>query len=613
MLKTAKKYNANFMTIRLSQKLKQQLPAWFQIEADHWAINNRAAKCLLQKHKAKTITDLMKISARIRENAAPQAHRPTNYCNCQACTKDHKRDCIHSHDCAKEALARINKMIPKLNPLYPENRPDNLTLTKRRKEQNKKAKEENGAIIFDPSVTTKDDLSECFRVFTEPQRTSKNPAQHAQNDGMNNRHNEILVYTDGSCTNNGKANARCGGGIWFGQNDPRNKAIKIPGNAQSNQIGETAAVITTLQDTPHFIPLEIASDSKYVIDGLTTNLQNWEDKGWIGVDNATFFRKAAFLLRQRSARTTFRWIKAHNGTLGNEESDRLAKEGAGKDAPDPLDLQIPPEFDLQGAKLKAIDQSTAYKGIIEQRPRPPRPNSTEYIQESRDAIEEINGTQETTAKIWTSLNRQILRPRVQQFLYKMIHKAFMIGDRWKDVRGFEQCQMCTICNMEESMRHILLECNANVRTTIWEQAKEIWPQEWQRWPDVKIGTILGIGHITLPENERQQAAENNAMTMKTRGRTRLLQILISEASHLIWVLRCERVIYRRNRQHTDQEVKNRWKRVINDRLTIDRITATKIKRDKAFTRLVNATWTQPLKKQGIPHHNWLQRCEVFSG
>ena len=358
--------------------------------------------------------------------------------------------------------------------------------------------------------------------------------------------------------NNGKENARSGGGIWFGQDDPRNKAIRVPGKEQSNQIGEIAAVVAMLQDTPHFIPLEIVSDSMYVIDGLTTNLQKWEDKGWIGIQNAPWFRKAAFLLRRRSTRTTFRWIKAHRGTLGNEESDRLAKEGAEKDEPDQLDLGIPPEFDLQGAKLRTIDQSTAYKGIIEQRPRPPRPDSIEYIQETRSAIEEINKTQETTATIWISVKRKILRPRVQQFIYKTIHKVFMIGDRWRGIRGYEQRQMCTICNEEESMKHILLECNTDARELIWKKAKELWPQEWPGWPNIKIGTILGIGQITLTGNERQQEDENDARRRRMKGRTRLLQILISEASHLIWVLRCERIMHRANRQHTNQEISARW-------------------------------------------------------
>ena len=145
------------------------------------------------------------------------------------------------------------------------------------------------------------------------------------------------------------------------------------------------------------------------------------------------FKKTAFLLKNRSARTTFRWVKGHSGELGNEESDKLAREGANKNIPDILDLQIPEDFDLQGAKLKTIDQRTAYQGILEKRPRPPRPDAIENIRAAKDAIRETNGTQETTATIWKSLKRPILRTRIQQFLYKAIHKAFMIGDRWKDV------------------------------------------------------------------------------------------------------------------------------------------------------------------------------------
>ncbi|KAF8492043.1 hypothetical protein F5888DRAFT_1619410, partial [Russula emetica] len=98
-----------------------------------------------------------------------------------------------------------------------------------------------------------------------------------------------------------------------------------------------------------------------------------------------------------------------------------------------------------------------------------------------------------------------------------------------------------------------------------------------------------------------------------RGRMRLLQILISEASNLIWVLRCERVIHRNNRPHQDQEVNARWLKIINNRLTSDRITATKIKQDKKFTSLVNATWTKLLDTRGISCHSWLHQHEVFSG
>ena len=111
--------------------------------------------------------------------------------------------------------------------------------------------------------------------------------------------------------------------------------------------------------------MKIISDSQYAINGLTTHLPQWEDQGWIGIQNAPFFKKAAYLLRKRTAPTTFQWIKGHSGDDRNEECDRLAKEGARRLTPDNLDLEIPKEFNIQGAKLATLTQSSAYKGIRE--------------------------------------------------------------------------------------------------------------------------------------------------------------------------------------------------------------------------------------------------------
>jgi ribonuclease HI len=84
-------------------------------------------------------------------------------------------------------------------------------------------------------------------------------------------------------------------------------------------------VIVAADKTLPFQPLEIVSDSKYVIDGLTTNLNSWEDQGWAGTKHAHLFRRASYLLRKQSATTTFRWVKGHSGMQGNEESDKLGE------------------------------------------------------------------------------------------------------------------------------------------------------------------------------------------------------------------------------------------------------------------------------------------------
>jgi len=46
------------------------------------------------------------------------------------------------------------------------------------------------------------------------------------------------------------------------------------------------------------------------------------------------------------------------------QNNKLAKEGAEKEIPEPIDIQILTDFDVQGAKLATINHVTAYKGIL---------------------------------------------------------------------------------------------------------------------------------------------------------------------------------------------------------------------------------------------------------
>jgi hypothetical protein len=84
-------------------------------------------------------------------------------------------------------------------------------------------------IVFDLTLTSKDDISECFRVFTNPDKMAAIPAHRFIDNGTRERHPVTQVYTDDACMNNGKPDARCGAGVWFGPDDPRNLAPRVPG------------------------------------------------------------------------------------------------------------------------------------------------------------------------------------------------------------------------------------------------------------------------------------------------------------------------------------------------------------------------------------------------
>ncbi len=232
-------------------------------------------------------------------------------------------------------------------------------------------------------------------------------------------------------------------------------AICVPGKRQSNQISEIAAVIVAAESFPIFYPLRIITNSKYVIDGLTMHLPKWEDNRWIGVKNAKFLKKAAYLLKRRTAETRFKWVKGHQGHQGNKESDNLAKEGARKEEPDQLSLSIPKDYDLQGAKLKTITQSLTYQGIRERAPQTTCPATERNLSMIKEAIHTYQNTWETTRSIWKSIKKHTIQTWVQQFLFKAIHSTQMVGEVWSHIPNHEQQSSCTTCQSLKSMEHIL--------------------------------------------------------------------------------------------------------------------------------------------------------------
>ena len=611
MLRVADKYDAKLAAILLSPELRSQLPAWYHIASTPRPITNKPSKCLLKRHAISIVADLLHTSERLRGNHP--THRPNEICTCEDCIIDRTHGCQNPHACATEALTRIHLIFPKLDPLRLGDPHDNLSLTKQRKTQNRDAKLNNDEVLFDPSITCKDNLAECFRIFTNPDTLSNIPAQRYYTHGVTLRCRPVTIYTNGACLNNGKQNATCGSGIWFAPNDDRNQAIRVPGERHSIQIGEIVAILKAASSVPKFIPLIIISDSSYAINGLTHFLNSWENKGWIGIKNATFFKKTAAVLKQRTATTIFKWVKGHNNTQGNEEADKLAKEGAAKCDPDIVETTIPKEFDLQGAKLATISQSTAYKGILERKSPPSRRTTLTNLQITREALTSFHQDQEMDSTIWNGLRNTTIRLKIRQFLYKALHGTQKVGHYWSHIHGHETRSICASCESTETMDHILIHCQEPAPSTIWSLARQLWPHSQSLWPTHSLGIILGCGTIHLPHNHPINTTTPNARPPDKRGIKRLLQILISESAHLIWVLRCERVI--QERRLSTPEVQARWFQVINARLSEDKITATRVKRNKTFTSLVSSTWEPILSHDSdVPlPRNWLSNLEVLVG
>jgi len=91
-----------------------------------------------------------------------------------------------------------------------------------------------------------------------------------------------------------------------------------------------------------------------------------------------------------------------------------------------------------------------------------------------------------------------------------------------------------------------------------------------------------------------------------------MRMILSESTHLIWVLRCERTI--QGATHSPTTIATRWKNKINQRISTDRFLASFHKNGNFSPLLVHNTWTPALRTQ-IPDldPDWVVRSEVLVG
>nr|XP_014100378.1 ribonuclease H1 [Bactrocera oleae] len=144
----------------------------------------------------------------------------------------------------------------------------------------------------------------------------------------------IIVYTDGSCINNGGSDACAGFGVYFGENHPLNASKPVTGRV-TNNVGEIQAAIYAINTAKSFAieKLCVSTDSQFLINSITIWIKGWKQKKWRKkngepVKNSVDFKELDKLLADNSIQVKWNYVKGHDRIVGNEMADKLAREGS---------------------------------------------------------------------------------------------------------------------------------------------------------------------------------------------------------------------------------------------------------------------------------------------
>ena len=136
---------------------------------------------------------------------------------------------------------------------------------------------------------------------------------------------KVVIYTDGACSGNP------GPGGWGAVLlcPPHLKEISGFSPSSTNNIMELTAAIEALKLVKEGYEVEIFTDSKYVMDGITSWVINWKKNNWINSTKKPVKNKELWQELDRLNllyKPSWKWVKGHSGDKYNDLADQLAVE-----------------------------------------------------------------------------------------------------------------------------------------------------------------------------------------------------------------------------------------------------------------------------------------------
>jgi len=137
--------------------------------------------------------------------------------------------------------------------------------------------------------------------------------------------NEVVIYTDGSCSGNP------GPGGYAAIVDANGERRELTGGERhtTNNRMELLAVIRGLASLDEPSSVRVVTDSQYVTKGMKSWIHGWRRKGWKTTSGAPVKNRDLWEELDRLAsphRMSWEWVRGHDGHPENERADALARE-----------------------------------------------------------------------------------------------------------------------------------------------------------------------------------------------------------------------------------------------------------------------------------------------
>ena len=98
----------------------------------------------------------------------------------------------------------------------------------------------------------------------------------------------------------------------------------------TNNRMEMMAVIRAAGALKRGCEIDIHTDSKYVMKGMTEWVEGWKKRGWRTASKQAVKNVDLWQLLEQALedhKVNWFWVKGHSGVAGNERADELARQG----------------------------------------------------------------------------------------------------------------------------------------------------------------------------------------------------------------------------------------------------------------------------------------------